>query len=115
METTAKIEVTYCAIDKLFYIRQNNEDLHYQSTRPTRADIADAIHSDMWTERFNDMRSGKRVRVSARIYYDMLCSVPPKRQTDKSFYCGEAYSGSLHYYFERDDNGVVWGELKALG
>lgn len=110
-----KIETTYCDVDKLFYIRRNGEDLHAQKERPTQTDIIEALQSDNWKARFDDMRSGKKVRVSSRIYWDMLCSVPPKKQTANSFYCGEAYSGNKHYFFYLDENdGKKYGQLKEL-
>lgn len=115
METTErKIEISYCNVDKLFYIRRNNEDIHHQKTRPTQTDIIEALMSDNWKARFDDMRGGKKVRVSARIYWDMLGAVPPIKQTANSFYCGEAYSGNLHYYFEREDDGFIYGQLKPI-
>lgn len=112
--TQEKIETSYCDVDKLFYIRRNGEDIHIQKTLPTQTDIIEALMSDNWSARFNDMREGKRVRVSERIYWDMLCSVPPLKQCQNSFYCGEAYSGNKHYYFEKDENGIIYGELKSI-
>jgi len=117
METTTeeKIEVTYSEVDRLFSIIRNGEDLHAQLLRPTKTDIIEAYASDDWMERFKDMREGKRVRVSARIYWDMLGSVPPLKYTGKSFYCGEAYSGNKHYFFELDEeDGKRYGQLKEL-
>lgn len=32
-------EITYCNVDKLFYIRHNDEDIHYQQTKPNDTDI----------------------------------------------------------------------------
>lgn len=113
--TEEKIITTYSDVDGLFYIRRNGEDLHAQKSRPTQTDIIEAIMSDNWKARFDDMRSGKTVRVSARIYWDMLCSVPPIKQTANSFYCGEAYSGNKHYFFYLDENdGKRYGQLKEL-
>ena len=115
MNTEEKIETTYCDIDKMFYIRRNGEDLHAQKSRPTQTDIIEALKSDIWKARFDDMREGKTVRVSSRIFYDMLGSVPPKRQTENSFYCGEAYSGNKYYFFYVDKNdGKRYGKLKEI-
>lgn len=113
--TEQKIEITYSDVDRLFYIRRNGEDLHAQKERPTQTDIIEALQSDNWQARFDDMRSGKKVRVSERIYWDMLCSVPPIKQTANSFYCGEPYSGNLHYFFYLDENdGKRYGQLKQV-
>lgn len=110
-----KIEITYSNVDRLFYIRRNGEDLHAQKQRPTQTDIIEALQSDNWQARFDDMRGGKTTRISDRIYWDMLCSVPPIKQTANSFYCGEAYSGNKHYFFYRDENdGKRYGKLKEL-
>lgn len=115
METEEKITTHCCGVDNLFYIRRNGEDLHAQKSRPTQTDIIEALISDDWKARFDDMRSGKTVRVSARIYFDMLCSVPPIKQTANSFYCGEAYSGNRYYFFYLDENdGKRYGKLKEL-
>ena len=38
-------EITYCNVDKLFYIRHNNEDIHYQQTKPNDTDIIEALIS----------------------------------------------------------------------
>lgn len=113
-QTEEKIEIAYSDVDRLFYIRRNSEDIHAQKTRPTQTDLIEALRSDMWMARFDDMREGKRVRVSRRIYWDMLGSVPPIKQTANSFYCGEPYSGSAHYYFERESDGKIYGCLKNL-
>lgn len=107
------VEITYCDIDRLYYIRRNDKDIHYQQDKPNDTDIIEASMSDNWAERFEDMRQGKRVRVSMRIFYDMLGSVPPIRQTAESFYCGEAYSDNLYYFFEKVD-GKYYGQLKEL-
>lgn len=115
METIEqKVEITYCNVDRLFYIRRNGKDIHYQQKRPNRNELVEALISDNWDERFKDMRKGKRVRVSQRIYYDMLGSVPPIKQTANSFYCGEAFSGDLHYYFEKCEDGFIYGQLKSI-
>lgn len=117
MKTIAenKVTITYCNVDKLFYISRNSEEIHSQQTKPTDTDIIEALTSDDWKARFDDMRSGKTVRVSDRIYYDMLCAVPPIKQTANSFYCGECYSGNLYYYFYRDENdGKRYGKLKTI-
>ncbi len=106
-------EITWCNVDRLFYIRRNGEDIHAQQTKPNDTDIIEALMSDDWQKRFDDMRSGKRVRVSERIYWDMLGAVPPKKQTANSFYCGECYSGDLYYYFEKIE-GKVYGQLKSI-
>lgn len=109
-----KIEVIYCNVDRLFYIRRNGEDIHFQKERPNQTELIEALMSDNWKSRFDEMRSGKKVRVSYRIYLDMLCSVPPINQTANSFYCGEAYSGNKHYFFERNDKGIIYGQLKEI-
>lgn len=59
------------------------------------------------------MRDGKKVRVSDRIYFEMLGAVPPIKYTGGSFFCGEPYSGNMHYYFSTED-GKRFGQLKAL-
>ena len=107
-------EITYCNVDKLFYIRHNDEDIHYQQTKPNDTDIIEALISDNWQARFDDMRAGKKVRVSARIYWDMLGSVPPIKQTANSFYCGEPYSGNTYYYFVKEQDGFIYGQLKSI-
>ena len=109
-----EITISYCDVDKLFYIRRNNEDLHCQKSAPNQTELIEALMSDNWKGRFDDMRCGKKVRVSERIFWDMLGSVPPKKQTANSFYCGEPYSGNKHYYFEREDDGKIYGQLKEL-
>jgi hypothetical protein len=116
METlNDSVTISYCNVDDLFYIRINEEDIHSQQTKPNDTDIIEALMSDNWAARFDEMREGKRVRVSNRIYYDMLCSVPPLKHTANSFFCGEAYIGSLHYYFEVDENnGKRYGQLKNI-
>jgi hypothetical protein len=111
--TEEKITTSYCNVDKLFYIRRNNEDLHSQQTRPTQTDIIEAIKSDNWKARFDDMREGKKVRVSERIYYDMLGSVPPLKYTQNGFVCGEAYSSNVYYHFWKED-GIIYGQLKQV-
>lgn len=115
MEVEEKIEIAYSNVDRLFYIRRNGEDIHAQKSRPNQTDIIEALKSDNWKARFDDMRSGKKVRVSSRIYWDMLGSVPPIKQTANSFYCGEPYSGKKHYFFYLDENdGKRYGQLKEL-
>lgn len=109
-----KIETTYCEVDKLFYIKRNGEEIHAQKSRPDETELIEALNSDNWQARFDDMRSGKRVRVSHRIYWDMLGSVPPLKQTSNSFFCGEPYSGDKHYYFIREEDGKIFGELKKV-
>ncbi len=109
-----KIETIYCEVDKLFYIKRNGEEIHAQKSRPNETELIEALKSDNWQARFDDMRSGKRVRVSRRIYWDMLGSVPPLKQTSNSFFCGEPYSGDKHYYFIREEGGKIFGELKKV-
>jgi hypothetical protein len=106
-------EIKWCNVDRLFYIYHNGEEIHHQQTKPNETEVIEALQSDNWKARFDDMREGKRVRVSERIYWDMLGAVPPKKQTATSFYCGEAYSGNYYYYFEKK-NGRCYGELKPL-
>lgn len=113
-EDIKTISVSYCSIDRLYYIRLDGKDIQHQERLPTPADIAEALVSDDWIERFRDMRQGMRVRVSAHIYYEMMGSVPPINQTATSFYCGEPYSGGYHYYFERANDGLIYGQLKEL-
>ena len=103
----------WCNVDRLFYIEYNGEDIHYQKSKPNEAELIEALMSDRWAERFEDMRNGKRIRVSERIYWQMLGSVPPKRQTATSFYCGEEYANGYYYYFEKK-NGYCYGQLKQL-
>ena len=114
METKpTDILINWSETDQLFYISFHNEDIHCQQTKPLLSEIREAFESDQWAERFEDMRQMKRVRVSDRIYYDMLGAVPPKKQTATSFYCGECHSGNLYYYFELCD-GKRYGQLKAI-
>lgn len=107
------VVVNWCNVDALFYLHHNGTEIHHQKEKPTETDIIEALASDNWQSRFEDMRSGKKVRVSDRIFYDMLGSVPPINQKSGSFYCGEPYSGNLHYYFSTE-NGKRYGQLKAL-
>ena len=114
MRTEAnKAELFYCSIDKGYYIRLNDEDIHFQTEKPNETELIEAIDSDNWDARFKDMNEGKTTRVSIRIYYDILGVVPPIRQTANSFYCGEAYSGNLHHYFFKE-NGKYFGQLKNI-
>ena len=106
--------VKFCNVDNLFNIELNGEEIHHQQTRPNETDIIEAVMSDRWQQRFDEMREGKKVRVSERIYWSMLGSVPPIKQTANSFYCGEPYSGNKYYYFERDEDGKIYGQLKAI-
>ena len=106
-------QIKYCNIDRLFYIEHNGEEIHAQPTKPNETELIEALSSDNWGARFDDMRGGKKVRVSDRIYFDMLGAVPPKKQTANSFFCGEAYSGNLHYYFSLED-GKRYGQLKPI-
>lgn len=108
-----KAEISFCEIDKLFYISYNGEEIHAQPKKPNETEIIEALSSDNWEERFNDMRNGKKVRVSDRIYYQMLGAVPPIKHTQTSFFCGERYSGNLYYFFSKE-NGKKFGELKAI-
>lgn len=108
------VVVAWCNVDRLFYIRHKGEDIHHQKIKPTETDIIEALASDNWNSRFEDMRSGKKVRISDRIFYEMLGSVPPIKQKLGSFYCGEPYSGSLYYYFSTDEDGKRYGQLKTL-
>lgn len=113
--TEDKVTVSYCNVDKLFYISRNGEEIHSQKTKPNETELIEALASDNWKARFDAMREGKTVRVSDRIYWDMLCSVPPIKQTHNSFYCGEPYSGGLHYFFYKDENdGKRYGKLKSI-
>jgi len=107
------VVVNWCNIDRLFYLQNNGEEIHHQQNKPTETDIIEALVSDNWASRFEDMQSGKRVRVSDRIFYQMLGSVPPIKQQLGSFYCGEAYSGNLYYFFNTED-GKRYGQLKQL-
>ena len=112
--TEDTVKTTYCNTDKLFYISRNGEEIHSQKEKPTQTDIIEALQSDNWKARFDDMREGKKVRVSERIYWEMLGAVPPIKQTANSFYCGEAYSGNIHYYFEKEQDGFIYGQLKPI-
>ena len=105
--------IKWCNVDKLFYVYHNDNEIHYQQTKPNETELIEALQSDNWSARFKDMEEGKRVRVSERIYYDMLGCVPPKKQTATSFYCGECYSGNLYYFFEKVD-GKCYGQLKPI-
>lgn len=107
------IEVKWCNVDKLFYVHHNGREIHCQKTHPTGMELIDALQSDNWQARFEDMHEGKRVRVSERIYEEMMGAVPPKNITATSFYCGECYSGNLYYYFEKVD-GKCYGQLKPI-
>lgn len=111
METN--YNVTYNNVDKLFYIYRGEEQIHHQQTKPTLEDIKEAELSDQWKEVFKQIGEGKKVRVSDRIYYDMLGAVPPIKQTLGSFYCGECYSDNLYYYFETIEC-KRYGSLKPL-
>ena len=106
-------KVTWCNVDRLFYIYHNEEVIHQQKTKPNDTEIIEALMSDNWKYRFEDMANGKRVRVSERIYWDMLGSVPPIKQTANSFFCGEPYSGNYHHFFEKED-GYCFGQLKKV-
>ncbi len=106
-------KITWCNVDRLFYISRNGDDIHHQQEKPTETDIIEALMSDNWEARFNDIKSGKKVRVSDRIYYSMLGSVPPIQQKLGSFYCGEPYSDNLYYFFSTED-GKRYGQLKEL-
>jgi len=107
------VTISWSAPDRLFYINRNKETIHSQKTLPNQMELIEALQSDNWTARFGDMREGKRVRVSDRIYWHMLECVPPIKQTVNSFYNGEAYSGDHYYYFETK-NGKRYGELRPL-
>jgi len=115
METTNQNQasVSYCNIDRLYYIRLNDEVIHTQQTKPTDQEIQTTLDSDHWNSRFEAMAKGERIRVSERIYFDMLGAVPPIKQTRTSFYCGECYSGRLYHFFEKVD-GHYYGQLKSL-
>lgn len=107
------VVIKYCDTDKLFSIEFNGNTIHRQSEKPNETEVIEALGSDNWLERFQDMRSGKKVRVSDRIYYEMLECVPPIKHTPNSFFNGEAYKGSLHYYFSVED-GKRYGQLKSI-
>ena len=107
------VTISWSAPDRLFYINRNKETIHSQKTLPNQMELIEALQSDNWTARFVDMREGKRVRVSDRIYWHMLECVPPIKQNGNSFYNGEAYSGGSYYYFETKD-GKRYGELRPL-
>ena len=107
------VVVNWCNVDKLFYLSNNAQDIHHQKEKPNETDIVEALVSDNWESRFEDMRNGKKVRVSDRIFYEMLGSVPPINQKLGSFYCGEPYSRNLHYFFSTED-GKRYGQLKTL-
>lgn len=109
----SKTEVRYCNVDRLFYIYRNDEVIHYQKDKPNDTDIIEALMSDNWKKVFESMEKGETVRVSERIYYDILGCVPPIKQTAKSFFCGEAYSGNLHHFFFKE-NGKTYGQLKSI-
>lgn len=111
--TEEKVAIIYCNVDKLYYIQRNGEDIHHQQTRPSQTDIIEAIKSDNWKARFDEMRDGKKVRVSERIYYHMLGSVPPLKYTPSGFICGEAYSGDVYYHFWKEDS-IIYGQLKQV-
>lgn len=116
-------ELTFCNIDRLFCLSrkeeffQDGETIQSFKELPTTEEIEEAVNSDKWEEVFAQMKEGKRVRVSSRIFHDMLGSVPPLHhywgEEKQSFFCGECYSGNKYYYFERI-NGIYYGELKEL-
>ena len=108
-----QLVLNWCNIDRLFYVELNGQEIHHQQTKPTDAELLEAYLSDQWQAVFDTMRTGERVRVSERVYYEMLGAVPPKKQTATSFYCGEPYSGSLYYYFEKVE-GKCYGQLKKI-
>lgn len=114
METTEqKIELSYCNIDKLFYVRRNDEIIHYQKDKPNQTEIVKALGSDDWKSVFDQMRGGKKVRVSYRIYYEMLGCVPPRKTWNNGFAVGEAYDGNIYHHFWKED-GFYYGQLKQL-
>lgn len=110
-QTRQDVKITYCNIDNLFYIYRNEEQIHTQPTKPNETQLIESLMSDNWHSAFDQMKEGKTVRVSDRIYYDMLGCVPPLKYTANGFYCGEAYSGNLHHYFYIED-GKRYGKLK---
>jgi len=63
------------------------------------------------------MKNGNEVRVSDRIWDDMLESVPPLKFQVKpnstSFFCGEPYSDQFYYFFERR-NGFRYGSIRHI-
>lgn len=115
METSQSNElvISYSQTDQVFYVFRNGEEIHYQKTKPTNYELTTALLSDEWDHVFKMIKSGYKVRVSERIYWEMMGSVPPIKQTATSFYCGEAYSGTKYYYFEKVD-GFCYGQLKEL-
>lgn len=112
--TMKEVNITHCSTNDCFLILVNDDVVHEQQSSPTETDVIEAVKSDRWKERFEEMQSGMRTRVSERIYYDMLGAVPPAKYTAKGFYCGEGWSGNLYYLFEKDDDGKYYGELKSL-
>ncbi len=116
MTTTTKdlVIVSFCNIDKLIYIYQNDKLIHAQLEQPTETDLVEALQSDDWEHVFKKMRDGERVRVSRRIYDDMLGCVPPIQYKNGSFYVGEAYDGRFHHFFEIEKDGKCYGQLKQL-
>ena len=113
-----QLSVSYCNIDKLYYIRRNEQDVHHQQTKPTETELLEAYHSDQWKDVFNAMAAGERVRVSERIYHDLMECVPPiYGKKSGSFYCGEAYShnsnGATYHYFETVE-GKRYGQIKNI-
>jgi hypothetical protein len=113
-ETQQGAVVKYCNINKLFYIYRNGEEIHAQQTKPNETDVIEALKSDNWKQVFEQMANGERVRVSMRIYFDMLGAVPPIRYRNGSFYVGEPYSDRLHHFFEREQDGKYYGQLKQI-
>lgn len=111
---TSHLTVKYCAVDKLYYVYKNDEEIGYTAQAPTEAELIEMDWADNWEAVFTQMRNGKKARVSERIYQDMLGAVPPIKFNGSSFYCGECYSGNLYHYFEKQPDGKIYGQLKPL-
>jgi len=107
------LKITFSPIDRLYYITQNDQEIHYQTGKPTEQDIAAAVFSNDWEARFKEIKKGKEVRVSDYIYYSMLESVPPKKHKGNSFFNGECFHANYYYFFEKRD-GFCFGSLRDI-
>lgn len=108
------ITTTYSAVDRLYYVRKNDEVIATIRNKPTESDLIEIEWSDNWQSVFLSIKKGNKTRVSSRIFSEMLGAVPPIQFNGESFYCGECYSGNLYYYFSTDKDGKHYGELKPI-
>jgi hypothetical protein len=88
--------VSYCSVDRGFYIRSFGNNIHFQIARPTAQDVNEALKSDDWTEVFKRIGLGKTVRISTRIFHMMH---------DGNF-------NNNYSFWRNPDNGQHFAELK---